>query len=51
MTDATSEDAGVEEPCIDATDLVEDEIDLEDEPYEEVIVLDLRAVADDLWLN
>lgn len=51
MTETVATEELVEEPCIDATDLVESEMDLDDEPYDEVIILDLRSVADDLWLN
>jgi hypothetical protein len=45
MTDVTIEI--IEEPCIDATDLVESEtaVDDDDDIYEEIIVLDLRALA------
>jgi hypothetical protein len=48
MTDATIEIIEIPpEACIDATDLVESEIAIEDddEIYEEIIVLDLRALA------
>ena len=45
MTDVTIEI--IEEPCIDADDLVESEIaiDEDDDIYEEIIILDLRALA------
>lgn len=38
--------------AIDAADLVESELDLDDEPYEEVIVIDLRGfTAEELSFN
>jgi hypothetical protein len=51
MTDAPIIEEVIEDPCVDATELVEEEIDLDDEPYQEIIILDLAACADDLWLN
>jgi hypothetical protein len=52
-TDAPIIEELAEEPCIDATGLVEEEIEIEldDEPYQEVIILDLRACADPSWLG
>ena len=51
MDDTNTEDVELELPEIDATDLVVGESILDDEDYDELIVLDLRtADRHDTWL-
>ena len=51
MDDTPEEDIVLDLPIIDATDLVVGEIILDDENYDEVIVLDLRVrERHDHWL-
>ena len=44
------EDDGAADPPIDASELVVEEIVVDDENYEEIIILDLRLPERHLWL-